>query len=206
VTIQEPVAHLIAPLKALQDHIQPVTSTLLPGLATLLKETSTKHLDSSHRMSLKDRNVARMEADDEYVPVSARVCFKLQAWKEAEESTEFTTLTTKTNTIFKAFQLNLKEKLIKNIKLERDVLRVKIRQELCESLFSVVELYLEALGIEPQFTHEIVLAILQANGTALLRHVTGTVQDFTILYSTVHNVPTEIHASAGMVRPCDTIR
>jgi hypothetical protein len=44
VTIQEPVTHLIAPLKASQDHIQSATSTLLPGLETLLKETSTKHL------------------------------------------------------------------------------------------------------------------------------------------------------------------
>jgi hypothetical protein len=60
---------------------------LLPGLATLLKETSKKHLASSHRLSLKERNVARMEADDKYVPVSARVYFKLQAWKDAEEST-----------------------------------------------------------------------------------------------------------------------
>jgi hypothetical protein len=115
-------------------------------------------------------------------------------------------ITTETNTIVKDFQLNLKEQIIKNIKLERDVLRVKIRQELCESLFSVVEVYLEALWIEPQLTHEIVLAILQANGTALRRHVPGTVQDFTILYHTVHNVPTEIHATAGMVNPRDTIR
>jgi hypothetical protein len=122
------------------------------------------------------------------------------------ESTEFTTLTTETNTIVKAFQLNLKEQILKNIKLERDVLHVKIRQELCEFLFSVAELYLEALGSEPQFTHDIVLVIMQANGTALLRHVPGTVQDFTILYRTVYNVPTEIHATAGMVRPRDTIR
>jgi hypothetical protein len=65
VTIQEPVTHLIAPLKASQDYIQSVTSTLLPGLETLLKETSTKHLDSSHKLSLKERNVARMEAEDD---------------------------------------------------------------------------------------------------------------------------------------------
>jgi hypothetical protein len=113
VRIQEPIAHLTAMLKASQDHIRSVTSTLLPGLATLLKETSTKHLASSHRLSLKERNVARMEADDEYVRVSTRVAFKLQAWKEADESTAFTTLTTETNTIVKAFQLNLKEQIIK---------------------------------------------------------------------------------------------
>jgi hypothetical protein len=82
----------------------------------------------------------------------------------------------------------------------------KLCQELCELPFSVVELYLEALGSETQFTHEIVLAILQANGTALLGYVPETVQDFTILYRTVHNVPMEIHATAGMVRPRDTIR
>jgi hypothetical protein len=56
--IQEPVSHLTAPFKEAHDHIIYVTSTLLPGLATLLKETRTKHLASSHRLSLKDRNVA----------------------------------------------------------------------------------------------------------------------------------------------------
>jgi hypothetical protein len=108
----------------------------------------------------------------------------LQAWKE---SPEFSTLITDTNTIVKSFQLQLKEQVIKNIKLEHDVIRVKIRNDLCESLLSVVLLYLEALMSEPQITHEIVLAILEGHGTAFLRHVPGAVQDFTIIYRTTHN-------------------
>jgi hypothetical protein len=65
---------------------------------------------------------------------------------------------------------------------------------------------LEALGSELQYTHDSVLAILQANGTFLFRHVPVTVQDFMILYRTVHNVPMETHATAGMVRPRDAIK
>jgi hypothetical protein len=109
VHIRELGTQLTVPLKAAQDHILSIILTLLPGLATLLKEMSMKHLSADHRLSLRERNIARMEEDNEEVPVPARVSFKLQVWNEAEESTEFTALTTETNIIVKTFQLNLKE-------------------------------------------------------------------------------------------------
>jgi hypothetical protein len=46
-----------------------------------------------------------MEDDVDYVPVSARVSFKVQTWKEAEDSTEYTALFTDTNALVITFQL-----------------------------------------------------------------------------------------------------
>jgi hypothetical protein len=53
-----------------------------------------------------------MEDDVDYAPVSARVSFKVQTWKEAEESTEYTDLVTETNALVTTFKLQLKEQII----------------------------------------------------------------------------------------------
>jgi hypothetical protein len=58
-----------------------------------------------------------METDDTYVPVSARVDFKLQAWKDTEELPKFTLLHTETSTLVKDIQAQLKTKIIQNIRL-----------------------------------------------------------------------------------------
>jgi hypothetical protein len=69
----------------------------------------------------------------------------------------------KTSTIVTSFQLQIKEQIIKNIALERDTIRVKLHSDMCQALFASVAIHLEALGKNPEFEHEMVLAILQAN-------------------------------------------
>jgi hypothetical protein len=131
-----------------------------PGLAPLVEEKGNTFISLAHKMFLKDRNITRMEEDQYYVPVSARVSFKLQAWKEAEASPEFATLNSETTALVKTFLLQLNQQIIANIKLEQSVLATKILKELYESLFVIVELLMEALGKNPEFTHEMVLACL----------------------------------------------
>jgi hypothetical protein len=49
-----------------------------------------------------------MEDDIDYVPVSGRLSFKVQTWKEAEDLTEYTALVTDTNGLVTTFQFQLK--------------------------------------------------------------------------------------------------
>jgi hypothetical protein len=100
----------------------------------------------------------------------------------------------------------LKAKIVKNIRLERDVLLAKLHKEYCESLFATVELYLEALGKNPAFAIEMVLALLQQHGDFILKHVTMPQEEFTALYRTVLNVPPITQASASLVRQRDIIK
>jgi hypothetical protein len=58
-------------------------------------------------------------------PTSARVAFKLQAWKAAAEYPGYSALNTEPSTIVASFQPRIKEQNIKNIVLDRDVIRVK---------------------------------------------------------------------------------
>jgi hypothetical protein len=101
-----------------ENHIISHTSSLHEGLATPLSGKGKTILALKHRLFLKERSISRMEDDAAYVPVSARVKFKLQAWKEAEVSPEFATLATQTANIITNFQLQLKNQIIQNIRLE----------------------------------------------------------------------------------------
>jgi hypothetical protein len=177
------------PLKRAEDHILSHTRTILPGLAPLMEEKGKKFLSLAHKMFLKDRNVTRMESDLDYIPISTRSAFKLQSWKEAEATPEFATLNTETVAMVKIMQLELKQHIIKNIKLEMSVLTKKILTDLCESLFVIVELFLEALGKNPEFAHEMVLACLQLHSNVILKHVSMPSEEFTVLYRTVCHAP-----------------
>jgi hypothetical protein len=146
-------------------------------LQTLFREKGLKHLALAHKFHQKQRNITQITEDDAYVPVSARVFFNLQAWKTAEESTELTYLVTETNTIVTNFYMELKAQIIKNMILERDSIRVVMLNEMCASILSITELHLEALGKNPLLAHDMSLAILQTQGTALLHHLPSATLD-----------------------------
>jgi hypothetical protein len=113
-TAQEIGKEFFNPLQTAQKHIKSTTSTHLPGMQTIYSEKGLKHLALAHKFLPKQRNITRMEDDVDYVPVSARVSFKVQTWKEAEDSTEYTALVMETNALITTFQLQLKEQIIKN--------------------------------------------------------------------------------------------
>jgi hypothetical protein len=130
-----------------------------------------------------------METDDTYVPVSARVDFKLQAWKDAEELPEFTLLQTETSTLVKDIQAQLKTKIIQNIRLERTVLSASIAKHYCESIAAALSLFLVADGQDSTHASSIAITILQSNSASLLKHVAMSSNDFIALYRTINHVP-----------------
>jgi hypothetical protein len=166
-----------------------------------------KHLDLAHKFLQKQQNITRMEDDVDYVPVSARVSFKVQTWKEAEDSTEYTALITETNSLVTTFLLQLKEQILKNMVLEHESIREIMHNELCASILAIAELHLEALNKAPQLAPEMALAILQTGGNAILHHIpSATLEDFTILFRTVNSTPPDSQATAALVNTREIIR
>jgi hypothetical protein len=86
-TAQDIGQEFVSPLQAAQNHIKSTTSMHLSGLQTLYSEKGLNHLALAHKFLQKQRNITRMEDNVDCVPISARVSFKVQTWKEAEEST-----------------------------------------------------------------------------------------------------------------------
>jgi len=65
----------LSPLSAAGEYIDRHTESLRDGIATLLRERGREHVRIFHRVHSKLNNVRRMKADDEYIPISARVKF-----------------------------------------------------------------------------------------------------------------------------------
>jgi hypothetical protein len=96
---------------------------------------------------------------------------------------------------------------IKNMILERDSIRVVMLNEMCASILSITELHLEALGKSPLLAHEMSLAILHTQGTALLQHLlSATLDEFMASYRTVDTIPDTTTVTAMNVRTRETIR
>jgi hypothetical protein len=135
-----------SPLKIAEHHIIIHTFSLQKGLAALLSNKGKKNLSLKHKLFLKYSNISRMEDDAEYVPISTRVKFKLQDWKEAEASPEFATLATQTADIITQFKLQLKTQIIQNIRLEQTVLTAQFNTLFVESIYAATSLHLTTLG------------------------------------------------------------
>jgi hypothetical protein len=63
--------------------------SLREGIAPLCLDKGNKFISLQHWYFTKAKTVIRMEQDDDYVPISARVDFNVKALKEAEELPEF---------------------------------------------------------------------------------------------------------------------
>ena len=133
-----------------------------------------------------------MEADDDYIPVSARVEFRLQAVKEAEELPEFKQLQDQAAVVIKEKQVALKKLVIDTIKLERKILQEKLNKHFCESIFLTTKLFLTAQSVDTAQSHHFVARMLEQHAASLLKHTGCTVAEFSALYKAtlqVENLP-----------------
>jgi hypothetical protein len=172
----------LSPLRAAEEFIVSHTASLRNEIATLLLDRGREHIHLAHKAHSKDRNRSRMEADDTYIPVSARVDFRLQAVKEAEELPEFHQLQNRAAEVIKEKQVALKKLVIDTLKLERKVLQEKLNKHFCESIFMATKLFLTAQGVDTAQSHNVVAHLLEQHGETLLKHTGYNVEGFAALY------------------------
>lgn len=177
----------LSPLKAAENFIVSHTASLRNEIATLLLDRGREHINLAHKAFSKHRNQSRMEGDDDYIPVSARVEFRLQAVKEAEELPEFQQLQDQAAEVIKGKQVALKRLIIDTLKLERKVLQEKVNKHFCESIFMATKLFLTAQGVDTAQSHNTVAQMLAQHWETLLKHTGLTVEEFVALYkATLH--------------------
>jgi hypothetical protein len=205
-SVQTPGFQVQSPIMVAENHIISHTSSLHEGLATLLLDKCKKILALKHKLFLKERNISRMEDDAAYVPVSDRAKFKSQAWKEAEASPEFATLSTQTADIITTFQLQLKNQIIQNIRIEQKVLTAQLNNLFVEYLAAATSLHLIALRKSSNNTHIVALAIIAQYKITLLKHYGMTSAQVTALYRTVNTMPADVLVTSELARPRTTIR
>ena len=138
-----------------------------------------------------------MESDDDYIPVSARIEFRLQAVKEAKELPEFQQLQDQAAEVIKEKQVALKQVIIDTLKLEQKVLQEKLNKHFCESIFLATKLFLTAQGVDIAQSHNLVAHMLDQHWETLLKHANLNLEDFVTLYRTTLHVGTLPPATAN---------
>ena len=178
------------PLKAAQDIIESHIVSLRDGIATLLLDRGREYLTLSHKLFSKNRNQLRMEKDEAYVPVSARVNFKLQCMKEVEELPELTELQNRVNYLVTEMQSKAKACILDLIKVEKTQLQLLINQLYCDTIYQATNLFLVANDQDPTQVHPTAIAIITAHWEDLLKHTTLDDDAFLELYRTRHQLAT----------------
>ena len=190
------------PLSAAEDFIKSHTASLHTGISTLLLKQGQDYLAIAHKIQSKTRNISRMEEDESYIPISARVNFRLQAMKEVEELNEFKELQQSTNTLISEQQQALKTAIIACAKLERRFLVTKLDKHYCSSIAHTVSLFATAHGLSPALNSAIALSLIDSYSIILLKHhpAHDTVS-FRTLFKSLHNIPDEPTALATGTLP-----
>jgi hypothetical protein len=72
-----------SPLRAAENFIKSLVDSRREGITHFCLDKGKKFISLQHRYFTKAKTVIRMEQDDDYVPILARVGFKVKALKEA---------------------------------------------------------------------------------------------------------------------------
>ena len=171
-----------SPLKVAEEFIVSHVESLRQGLASLLLDRGKEYITLRHKLFLKKKNRSRIEKDEDYVPGSARVKFKLGSMKEVEELPGFQELQTRATEITLQRQQEYKALIIDLMKLEEQHLRELINKKLCNSLAEATSLFLVAHGNDSQHTHAVVTSMVSVDPT-VLKYTDLNPTTFTALYN-----------------------
>jgi hypothetical protein len=106
-----------SPLRAAEDFIKSHVESLREGIAPLCLDKGNNFLSLQHRYFMEAKTV-RIDQDDDYVPISARVDSQVKALKETEELPEFIELQNETKALIKTHQQSFKLLIIKSCTIE----------------------------------------------------------------------------------------
>ena len=179
-----------SPLNSAIDHVEVQIESLHEGLATLLLSRSKEHLALAHRIFAKQRNIKRIEADDSYIPVSARVKFRLQAADDAAEMPEYKALQDRVAEIVTTQQQVLKKAVIECAKLEEIAAQRALDRHYCESIHSVVSLFHLVHSTPENSVCNTIAKLMEHSSECLLKHSPLTSTLFMDLYKNTISIPT----------------
>jgi hypothetical protein len=135
-----------------------------------------------HWYFTKAKTVICIEQDDNYVPILARVDFKVKALNEADDLPELIELQNETKALIKTHQQSVKLLIIKSCTIEDEYLDNAVNKHTAEYMHAIVSLFLVAQEISTSRTEAVALAILEDHGESILRHVGLEPSAFITLY------------------------
>jgi len=130
----------LTPKAASITSVRNFAATLRKHLSPIILTAGLTHIDLLHKWSTKCRQHGKMDADEEFIPRSARlVNFDFRVPRPVEASEEFQEVQAETNLLIKEFRLNLKGKIMDALKIDILLQRTALYSNLVKVLHSTIQ-------------------------------------------------------------------
>ena len=115
--------------------VKGTAASLHPQVQKIVENYGNQLIDLHHKLQQKNTQLSKMEKNTEFIPRSARINFEFYVRPAVQQSTEFSSVQSETNDLIKSFQLNLKEQIMKTMRLDISHLKNEIDNTVCHLIF-----------------------------------------------------------------------
>ena len=169
--------------------VQGQAMSLHPQVYNIVETYGNKLIDLHHKLEQKRKQLQKMEANPDFIPRSARFNFEFYIRPEIQQTDEFNLIQLSTTDLIKAFQFNLKEKIMEAMRLDIDYINNAINTVVCEIFFTTTKafhLQHNPTIINPSVIHTIAFIIFNFSDN-LLQHFTLDKHSFKSKFTEVYH-------------------
>ena len=179
-----------APLALAQSFIKSHISSLHPEIGSVMETHGQAFVLSMSKLHNKQRQLTKMETDEDFFPRSARFEFKLHPSKAVEQVSSYTDLQEEIDTSINDMKRLFKAYIIRLLKIENEQSAKQLLIDTASSLRQVIDAF--KVGHENSPSADIIAAtIIEQHHETILKTIPGaTLQQFKTEYVKLHSLNT----------------
>ena len=179
-----------APLALAQAFIKSHISSLHPEIGSVMETHGLDFVLKMSKLYNKQRQLTKMETDEEFIPRSARFEFKLHPSKQATQAPSYNDLQVDIDSSVKDMKQLFKGYIIRLLRIENELASQQLLIDLASSLRQVIEAF--KVGHDTSPSADIIAAtIIDQHHETLFEFIPGaTVQKFQAEYIKLHSLNT----------------
>jgi hypothetical protein len=187
--------------------IRSFVASLQPDLAKIVEKLGYEHMSLLGKLDNKKTQVQRLQDSEDLIPRSARLNFKLNVSKRAEQRQEFTALVEETDKLVESYRKGLRDQIIKASKIEIKAIEDELRIHLCKACRIITKSFLVTTR-DTGDPDKKVYIMMESFLDALSVNCKMTKAEFVALYKETHDLedfPTGIDIEDVLDTQPDTI-
>ena len=176
------------PFTVAKRHLRTTTASLHPETVTIIDKYHLEFIKHKSFILHKKKLLLSTEHDNDALPRSTRLKFKLNPSKEIAELPEFLELQQETLTVVQELQLKLKKQVIKHLKLEIKAKEENLKKLFADAIHTIIKVLLIELRLDDTLLHKKVNLTVDHLRQDLLKYSGLSHVEFFQLYIANHNL------------------
>jgi hypothetical protein len=132
------------PLALAEANIKSFVASLQSELASIIEKVAKEHLTLLSKLNNKKSILKKVEDNEDFIPRSARIEFRLTGSQRTELSAEFIALQEETSIMTQDYRKALRKQVIKLMKIEQSTFEDELREHLVTAIRLVAKSFLIA--------------------------------------------------------------